>query len=108
MRHHRAFMLLFALCAGCRDDSPTTCEAYAAAMERCFSQAGLDHRPGQGYALACDRPRADYASNAYFRCVTEILEASSCDSSEDPFALEAVAESIAECHPGHVPDSGER
>lgn len=99
---------LLALIAACNGDTPSTCEAYGAALEACFSQAGLDHPPGQGYALACDRSALDYTSITYFRCVTEVLEASDCDVNADPEALRLVSESLAECHPNAPSDSAGR
>jgi hypothetical protein len=66
---HRTGALL-ALITACNGDTPSTCEAYGAALEACFAQAGLDHAPGQGYELACDRSALDYTSITYFRCVT--------------------------------------
>ena len=99
---------LLVLTTACNRDTPSTCEAYGAALSTCFSQAGLDHAPGQGYELACDRSALDYSSIRYFRCVTEVLEASDCDVSADPEALRHVSESLAECHPSAPADSAGR
>jgi hypothetical protein len=84
-----------------KEQQPDVCAEYAAALGACFAEVGLEHRPGQGYPLACEDAPLTPERRAYFTCVTEALEVTPCDLAEGLWgAREAVGACAAELEGG--------